>query len=384
MNGDNPPSAPAVRPRRRLNSQQNGSAPTQDSNADGNKQKEDHAAVKITVGNMEQSLAVSCPVQQSVVDSLINRGEIAMLAARPNTGKIPFIAQLVSAVASGTPFLGLATTPCRVLLIDVESQPQDYRTILARQWDALGLDASRVARSVDMFVRGVPDDPNSRELERILGQKNEVRWQWIQNLVEQGQYGLVVVDTMLTFSPFKSGDETRVRELFASLLKLCRQGLSPAFLGSVHLRKRDRKARIPTLLEDPTGWTEEILGTVVWSASADVRLGLERVEDQGVAFAGYQRGRGEFPPVIIQERRDDDGKALVWDRCVNDALAEQLLTEKQWDYFKKVPIGEDLTWERLREQSGAPKASLSRIKDIAVRAGLLEYDVARGRYKRLR
>lgn len=102
MNGDNPPSAPAVRPRRRLNSQQNGSAPTQDSNADGNKQKEDHAAVKITVGNMEQSLAVSCPVQQSVVDSLINRGEIAMLAARPNTGKIPFIAQLVSAVASGS------------------------------------------------------------------------------------------------------------------------------------------------------------------------------------------------------------------------------------------------------------------------------------------
>jgi hypothetical protein len=306
-----------------------------------------------------------------------------MLAARPGTGKTPLIAQLMSSVASGMPFLELPTARCRVLLIDVESQPQDYRAILANQWSALGLNAD-VAQSIDMCARGVPNDQNSRELERILNQKNDVKWRWIENVVERGQYGLVIIDTVLTFSPFKSSDEDRVRELFAALARLSRQGSFPAVLGSVHLRKRDRKAKIPPLLEDPCGWTEEILGSIVWSASADVRLGLERIDDDRVALAGYRRGRGEFAPLIIQARRDEQGEPLVWDLCSNDALALQVLTADQQRYFKGIPIGEELTWDQLREHSGAPKSSLSRIKAAAIRACLLEHDTARGVFRRLR
>jgi hypothetical protein len=344
----------------------------------------DHAVVKITVGNLGKSLEVPCPPADPIIEGLLNRREIAIVAARPGTGKTPFVTQMMNTVAAGKPFLGLSTAPSRVLLIDVESQPQDHRHTLSRQWAALQLDAGQVGRSVDMFVRGVREDPNSEELERILHQPNDIRWKWVENLVERGRYDLLVVDTVLTFSPFKSSDEDRARELFASISSLCRAASRPAFVGTVHLRKRDRKGKIPTLLEDAMGWTEEILGSIVWSASADVRLGLERVDDERVALGGYRRGRGEFPPLLLEARLDDEGEPLAWDRCANDAVAVYSLSQEQQRYFCRIPIAKDLTWAALLEVTGAAKSSLSRLKNAAMRAGLLEFDEGRHIYRRVR
>jgi hypothetical protein len=342
----------------------------------------DPALVKITVGNLTQSLAVPCPDQVPIISGLLYRGEIGILAASPGTGKTPLVAQVASTTATGTDFLGLSTKVCRVLLIDVESQPQDYRTLLRRQWTALNLDADHVGRSVDLFARGVPDDPNSRELERILRCSNIKKWEWVTNLVQLGQYGLVIVDTVLTFSPFKSGDEEKVRELYAALACIARSASRPAVLVIVHLRKKDRKGQTPTLLEDPMAWTEEILGSIVWSASADVRLGLERVDDHRVAFGGYRRGRGEFPPLILEARHDEHGNPLVWDRCADDAVALHMLTKEQRGYFARIPLDRDLTWKGLGIACGAADSSLSRLKEAAMGAGLLDYDPGRRVYRR--
>lgn len=346
---------------------------------------EDPAVVKITVGNLTQSLAIPCPPQIPILDGLVHRGEIAILAAAPGTGKTPFVSQAISTVATGADFLGRSTSPCRVLLIDVESQPQDYRTLLRRQWTALHLDADHVGRSVDLFARGVPNDPNSRELERILHCSSIKKWEWFTNVVKQGDYGLVTIDTVLTFSPFKAADEDKVRELYAVLGSIARGASRPAVLATVHLRKKDRKGQPPTLLEDPMAWTEEILGSVIWAASADVRLGLERVEDDRVAFGGYRRGSGVIVPLVLELRRDAHGDPLAWDRGASDAVGMHMLTKEQRAYFSQIPVGQDLTWKGLGLATGVTSdGTLSRLKNAAIRAGLLAHDLASRRYRRVR
>jgi hypothetical protein len=269
-----------------------------------------------------------------------------------------------------------------VLQVDVESQAEDHRTLQRRQCEALGLDTNRVGQAVDLFVRGVPDDPNSRELERVLRLENATRLKWLMNLAAQRDYGLVTIDTALTFAPFKSGDEEEVRLLYAALSKISRTASRPAVLLTLHLRKRDRKAQLPTLLEDPMGWTEEILGTVIWSASADVRLGLERVDDDRLAFGGYRRGRGPLDPLVLELRRNEQGEPVVWDRDPSDAAALRMLTKEQREYFARIPRDQDLTWKGLGTATGAGHSTLSRLKDATIRAGLMEYDPGRHLYRR--
>src|SRR5262249_32544510 len=150
--------------------------------------------------------------------------------------------------------------------IDVESSPPRQRELLQRQWTALALDAAAVKENVDVFVSGNPHDQNSRELDRILTKgTTHQRWNWLFKLLQLRRYDLIVVDTALTFSPFNAADEEKVRQLFAWVSILRRTEPFPAVILVVHLRKPDRKSRGPTLLQDPYGWTEEILGSVVWS-----------------------------------------------------------------------------------------------------------------------
>jgi hypothetical protein len=319
-----------------------------------------------------------------LITGVVNRGELAILAAAPGTGKTPVVSQMALTTATGAPFLDQPTSACRVLQVDVESQAEDHRTLQRRQCEALSLDINRVGQAVDLFGRGVPKDPNSGELERILRCPNVTRLKWLMNLVNQGDYGLVIVDTALTFTPFKAHDENEVRLMYAALSAITHSKSRPAALISLHLRKRDRKAQLPTLLEDPMGWTEEILGSVVWSANADVRLGLERVGDDRVAFGGYRRGRGPIEPLVLELRRNESGDPLVWDRGGDDAVALHMLTNDQRSYFARIPIGQDLTWKALQQATGAADSTLSRLKEAAMRAGLLDYDSGHHVYRRRR
>src|SRR5215813_906043 len=102
---------------------------------------------------------------------------------------------------------------------------------------------------------------------------NQDRLEWLTRLAPQRHYGLIVIDTALAFTPFKAHDEGQARALFR-WATLRNRAPYPAIIFVVHLRKPDQKAHRPSLLEDPYTWTDEILGSVVWSASADVRLGL--------------------------------------------------------------------------------------------------------------
>jgi hypothetical protein len=318
---------------------------------------------------------------------VIDRGEVSTLAALQGDGKSPLVQQLALCAAAGHPFLGFRTHMCRVALIDLESRPDKLRVALLRQAQALGLDARQAGHSLDVFMRGNPADPNSRELERILGVAPIQRGAELQKLVAAREYGLVIVDTALTFWPFKSSDEERVRGIFLWMSMIKSQPPYPSFLLTLHLRKVDRRALPARLLDDPYAWTDEIMGTRVWSTNADVRLGLEvldrKAHDARYVFAGYRRGYGILPPMILEQAVDlIDGEPRVtrWQRCDPQQAAPTVLTPTQFVAFQKLPVGEWLTWDRLLALTSMPKVSLHRLIERAERAGLLERDKQNHRF----
>ena len=135
--------------------------------------------VKETICPIVESLETPCPVVEPVVEDLIDRGDIGILAAAPGLGKTPLVAQLAASVAGGTPFLGLPTRQGRAALLDLESKPGGLRQLLTHQWVALDLDREAIGRSLEVFVRGNPEDPNSRELDRVLAIDVDTRWDWL-------------------------------------------------------------------------------------------------------------------------------------------------------------------------------------------------------------
>jgi len=337
-------------------------------------------------GSLHETLQTACPVQEPVVEGLIDRGQIVVIAARPGTGKTPLLTQLVSAVSVGKPFLDFATRQCRGAIIDLESSPARHREQMQRQWRTMSI-GDEAARNIDAFVRGNADDPNSRELDRVLTKCSHVqRWIWLKKVATRRGYGLIVVDTALAFTPFKAADEEKTRSLFSWASGLRQAPSHPAIVLVLHLRKPDRKTPTPKLLEDPYSWTDEFLGSGVWSASADVRLGLENIgKDDHVAFAGFRRGNGEVSPRIIEpqvEELDGHDHPTIW-KLVEPSLAVgSVINGTQLARFNKLPVGQEVTWSDFLNVTGAPKVSASRLIQRATAAGVLDYDPSRKTYRR--
>jgi hypothetical protein len=197
---------------------------------------------------------------------------------------------------------------------------------------------------------------------------------------------VIVIDTALAFTPFKAHDEGQVRMLFKWASTLRSMPPHPAIIFVVHLRKPDQKQKKPTLLEDPYAWTDEILGSVVWSASADVRLGLEAFGNDGyVVFAGFRRGDGEVGPMIIEpfiEMIDGEPRATKWALVDPAQTAASVLSPTQWQRFQRLQVGQEVTWSQFLSTTGAPKVSAHRLARRAIAIGLLDHDRVRGVYRR--
>ena len=298
--------------------------------------------------------------------------------AMAGSGKTPFLLQLGSCVSAQRRFLGHVTHRCRVGYIDLESSPGQLRRQIPRQWRALHIEPSAVGDAFELLGRGNKRDPNCRELERICRSalSNAERCAWLGTLVRQQQYGIVIVDTALALWPIAAKDDLGVRELFAELSKIAKDPPYPAILLSVHLRKRLRQAPPPPLADDPRGWCDEILGSVVWAASSDVRLGLEDAPaSEHVVCAGYRRGEGLLHPLVIKsavETIDGQSEWTHWRRCRGTEVAAAVLTPKQQEIFAELPEGKWMTLAAIQELTGKARVTVWRFVKAAPVTGLFE------------
>jgi hypothetical protein len=120
-----------------------------------------------------------------VIDELLVRGEVALLAAPAFSGKTPFAIDLACAVATGRDVLGRAVKQGRVLFVSREEPAREVRRWLRR----LGHDLTALRPNLLVLVR--PDWP---DLATAAGGAA-----LLQVLVDHGPFVLVVIDTLGRF-----------------------------------------------------------------------------------------------------------------------------------------------------------------------------------------
>ncbi|MCZ7554753.1 MAG: helicase RepA family protein [Anaerolineales bacterium] len=79
------------------------------------------------------------PPRKPLIEGLIYRGNCAILAGRPKSGKSWLLFQMAEAIGAGRPFLGRQTTKAKVLYLALEDgERRIHERMHVRKWQAMG------------------------------------------------------------------------------------------------------------------------------------------------------------------------------------------------------------------------------------------------------
>lgn len=114
-----------------------------------------------------------------VVEGLVARGQLVMIAGRPKSGKTWLVLQLAQSVDEGRAFLGKETTRGRVLLVTLEDGPRRLRSrVEMLGWRPKAVDV--VFSLAHLDGDGMTAGPGLRQLDEAAG-----------------KYDLIVIDTLI-------------------------------------------------------------------------------------------------------------------------------------------------------------------------------------------
>ena len=198
-----------------------------------------------------------------IVENLLPRGYLALLAGRPKDGKTCLAASLATAVARGEPFAGMNTARNNVLYFAAEESAHEWE-IAIRPW-LTRVDPKRLAIAHARFA--IDHDPDLFAL---------------RMKVEFDSIGLIVVDPLLaatTHSDFATAG--RARNALMGLKTLCMEKNVAAIV--VHHAK-ERKGQAQKVAENPQ---------LAATASLNVVLNHEP-HPQGRLVTLSMTGRGLF------------------------------------------------------------------------------------------
>jgi len=190
---------------------------------------------------------------QWMVEGLLPVGAI-VLAGKPKLGKSFMALQIAQAVASGSPFLGLATTKAPVLMIALEDSPRRIKGRLQMQQSLSDL-------PIDYEWAWEPlDDKGYHDLKERLEKGGK-----------DGAYGLVIVDTLASA---KSGkvEENKAADMGRLIYPL--QRLAHEYQCALLLVFHHRKGAI----DDPI-W--DVRGSGALPGAVDVLVGLYKDRSSG-------------------------------------------------------------------------------------------------------
>jgi predicted ATP-dependent serine protease len=154
------------------------------------------------------------------VKGLVGKGRVLLLSALPKAGKTTFLLELLRAAKEGRNFIGLDTTPMRILFLSEENKPS-----LRQALERAGLE------SADEI--------------RIL-RKHRLRQAWPELVTQlpavcwSGRFDVVIIDTILRWWALErkgENDSATILESFEPLAALANQGVAVILVH--HLRKAD-------------------------------------------------------------------------------------------------------------------------------------------------
>jgi len=222
-----------------------------------------------------------------IVEGLVERGQLTVLAAAPGVGKSFVCLDLALAVVQGRPFLGRETHGARVLYIDGENMPRHVH------WRLGGLGMTNVDREqLRIFVRAGIRIGEGVWVDRVRQE------------IHDFQPDLIVLDTATSvLAVTNPNDNAEVGGLMTLLRSLC---------GAVALvlLHHERKPAADGRRGDGGA---AMAGAVQWQAQADQHLSLVKmgkVRKQTLATGLFKRQYSvalEFP----KNREGEDGEIPV-------------------------------------------------------------------------
>jgi hypothetical protein len=217
--------------------------------------------------------AAQVPPLEYLVDGILPRGSLTLLAAREKAGKSLLAVDLVCSVAAGEPFLDRAVTPGPTLLVPAE----DYlREVRARVHQRLG---GRDDPPVLVLpVNGFTDDRIRLE--------DAASMQELYNLLEAEEIALAVLDPMRELHQQREDSADDMGPLLAPLRQMAHQTDTAIVL--IHHMSRQGHSR----------------GSTAIKAAVDQEWAFQRANDEGGSVQEEVRGtiriEGRFgPPVVI-------------------------------------------------------------------------------------
>jgi hypothetical protein len=212
-----------------------------------------------------------------VWDEYLAEGCLALLAAKPKTGKSTLVYELVGKVADGKPFLGRATKPGKVVVLALEEHKRDVRKRLQR----LGL---AHPENVLIHVGPLADTAST--------------YHQLTEFIRQYGVTLVIVDTLNTFwTVQEENDAGQVTVAVKPLLTLARE-TGAAVLLVHHARKSEGE------------YGDEIRGSGALFSLLDVALILKRHEVENQRKLTAMSRYAETPAELLIELRDHGYESL--------------------------------------------------------------------------
>ena len=161
-----------------------------------------------------------------------------------------------------------------------------------------------------------------------------------------------------------------VTAAYLQLRELFKKYPEASILLTFNLRKQDRQNGRPNLLTNARGWLEEVSGSLDILNRADVRLGIDFLDDdQEIRVINGVRRSEDFDPLLILPVEGANGKAGFQLAPASQAgtLAFTPKQREQWGRLPNVFRIEDVA------DKGVPRASLYRLTKRACSLGILEH-----------
>jgi hypothetical protein len=290
---------------------------------------------------------------QYLIEGLLPAKSIAIVGGDSTIGKSSLICQLALCVASGIPFLGMATMKSRVLYYDLENSLQDCKIMRDALVKFLALE-----KPPENFLLV----PEPRDLEQ---------------LIVRAKPGLVVIDSLRAFRP-----EVTEKNSIAGLWLMEIRGLARkygcAFAFIHHLRKPGEGSPTQNLDEEcrVADWLLQMEGPRALVNQTDVRIAVAGADCNPVALKmkWSRRVHGDSPLVLL-ERIYEDAEPAGYHQLTGFAL----LSPDRQKALEKLPI--EFSFREAKYSLGRTDDPTNKFLAKCRQLGLVE-KLERGRYRK--
>lgn len=287
------------------------------------------------VQSIDRFLAIPAPPKEPLIDGLLYRRDLVILAGRRRNGKTALLLNLAHPLVAGADsFLGYPILgPIRVLAFLLEDDTRELQDKLQPMLQSRALDYE----SRNRFALYTGDHFLSKSIP--LGIQSELFREEVTDLCSAHSPDLIVLDNAAALI---SGDVNNAR-IVHQLTRLC-YGLSQKFNAALLLAAHPRKrGEIPvSLRSDPESFFEEVMGHSHLINSFGSLWGLQRNQDNLTYFlAGSQRflGTQSMLTLTLDENR---WFVIGSDHAENLSLAcSSAKRRKAWGLL---PVGRELTF----------------------------------------